>query len=133
MNFHFTLFPSFFFSFLFLSIFCYKLFFFFVFDITMKFQPKIANAVNITTAVPDHLFDQIKRSNVVKFMKACKEINIAFIPYEAQVNFPYFLLKFTLTLKLMECLCHICHCECMYSTIESLYSRTSIAVVLNYQ
>lgn len=32
----------------------------------------------------------LKKSNVVKFMKACKEINIAFIPYEQQVTF-YFI------------------------------------------
>lgn len=27
-----------------------------------------------------------KKANVVKYMKACKEINIAFIPYEEQVS-----------------------------------------------
>lgn len=36
-------------------------------------------------AIPDSLFEKIKGENVVKFMKACQEINIAFIPYEMQV------------------------------------------------
>lgn len=37
-------------------------------------------------AIPDSLFEKIKGSNIVKYMKACKEINIAFIPYEEQVR-----------------------------------------------
>lgn len=37
------------------------------------------------TAIPDHIFDLMKGSNLVKHMKSCKEINIAFIPYEEQV------------------------------------------------
>jgi Sec1 family len=40
---------------------------------------------NIDLAIPDSLFEKIKGQNVVKFMRACKEINIAFIPYEEQV------------------------------------------------
>jgi hypothetical protein len=36
-------------------------------------------------AIPDSLFEKLKGQNIVKFMKACKEINIAFIPYEKQV------------------------------------------------
>lgn len=40
---------------------------------------------NILLAIPDSLFEKIKGENVVKYMKACKEINIAFIPYEEQV------------------------------------------------
>lgn len=47
-----------------------------------------------TTAVPSRIFELLKKSNVVKFMKACKEVNIAFIPYEQQVNF--FLFSFGL-------------------------------------
>lgn len=42
------------------------------------------------TAIPDKIIDLFKKSNVVKYMKACKEINVAFIPYEEQVNFPTF-------------------------------------------
>lgn len=37
-------------------------------------------------AVPDHLFETLKGQNVVKFMKSCREINIAFIPYEEKVK-----------------------------------------------
>jgi hypothetical protein len=36
-------------------------------------------------AIPDSLFEKLKGQNIVKYMKACKEINIAFIPYEKQV------------------------------------------------
>lgn len=28
----------------------------------------------------------MQRSNLTRYLKACKEINIAFIPYEEQVN-----------------------------------------------
>lgn len=38
------------------------------------------------SAVPDRIFESLKRSNIVKYMKTCKEINIAFIPYEQQVT-----------------------------------------------
>ncbi|XP_055325717.1 protein ROP isoform X2 [Sitodiplosis mosellana] len=41
--------------------------------------------VFFTEAIPNPILEMIKNSNVVKFMKACKEINIAFIPYEQQV------------------------------------------------
>lgn len=41
--------------------------------------------VFFTEAVPDHLFETMKGTNVVKYMKSCKEINIAFIPYEEKV------------------------------------------------
>lgn len=36
-------------------------------------------------AIPDHLFELLKGSKVLKYMKTCREINIEFIPYEAQV------------------------------------------------
>lgn len=32
------------------------------------------------------MFAIIKRANITRFIKACKEINIAFIPYEEQVT-----------------------------------------------
>lgn len=38
-------------------------------------------------AIRDDLFEELKGKRVVKFMKTCKEINIAFIAYEKQVNF----------------------------------------------
>lgn len=38
------------------------------------------------TAIPNEIFQMFKKANVVKYMKACTEINIAFIPYEEQVN-----------------------------------------------
>lgn len=44
------------------------------------------NFKTIILAVPDKLFEMIKGQNVVKYMRACKEINIAFIPYEEQVT-----------------------------------------------
>ncbi|XP_049534227.1 protein ROP-like isoform X1 [Anopheles darlingi] len=41
--------------------------------------------VFFTEAVPDELFDILSKGPVVKFMKACKELNLAFIAYESQV------------------------------------------------
>uniref|UniRef100_A0A2M4AKI1 Putative vesicle trafficking protein sec1 n=1 Tax=Anopheles triannulatus TaxID=58253 RepID=A0A2M4AKI1_9DIPT len=41
--------------------------------------------VFFSEAVPDELFDILSKGPVVKFMKACKELNLAFIAYEAQV------------------------------------------------
>ncbi|KAG5682524.1 hypothetical protein PVAND_011872 [Polypedilum vanderplanki] len=41
--------------------------------------------VFFTEAIPDSLFEKIKGQSVVKYMRACKEINISFIPYEKQV------------------------------------------------
>ncbi|XP_058129496.1 protein ROP-like [Anopheles ziemanni] len=41
--------------------------------------------VFFTEAIPDDLFDILRKGTVVKFMKSCKELSIAFIPYEAQV------------------------------------------------
>jgi syntaxin-binding protein 1 len=37
-------------------------------------------------AIPDNLFEKLKGKKVVKFMETCKEINIAFMPYESQVQ-----------------------------------------------
>ncbi|XP_037050355.1 protein ROP isoform X1 [Bradysia coprophila] len=41
--------------------------------------------VFFTEAIPNDIFQLFKKANVVKYMKACTEINIAFIPYEEQV------------------------------------------------
>uniref|UniRef100_A0A182IQ16 Major facilitator superfamily (MFS) profile domain-containing protein n=1 Tax=Anopheles atroparvus TaxID=41427 RepID=A0A182IQ16_ANOAO len=41
--------------------------------------------VFFTEAIPDELFDILRKGTVVKYMKSCKELSIAFIPYEAQV------------------------------------------------
>lgn len=38
------------------------------------------------SAIPDEIFKMIREANVRKCMKACTEINIAFIPYEEQVK-----------------------------------------------
>lgn len=40
----------------------------------------------LDTAIPNEIFQMFKRENVVKYMKCCTEINIAFIPYEMQVD-----------------------------------------------
>ena len=40
------------------------------------------------------MFELLKRSNVIKYMKACKEINIAFIPYEEKVRILLILMVF---------------------------------------
>lgn len=37
------------------------------------------------TAIPNDIMQMFKKANVVKYMKACTEINISFIPYEEQV------------------------------------------------
>lgn len=57
------------------------------------------------SAVPTRIFESLKRSNLVKYMKACKEVNIAFIPYEQQVNifFFSFLLIFFLFILVWFC------------------------------
>lgn len=39
----------------------------------------------ISTAMPNDIFDLLRKSPIIKFMKTCSEINIAFIPYEEQV------------------------------------------------
>ena len=39
------------------------------------------------SACPENLFTDLSRAPVRKFLKTLKEINIAFIPYEEQVNF----------------------------------------------
>lgn len=62
---------------------------FFVFWVILRFK---------LTAVPDDIFEMLKKSNVVKYMKACKEINIAFIPYEQQVILSFF----------SFCFCSVC-------------------------
>lgn len=41
--------------------------------------------IDTNTAIPNDIFQTFKKANVVKYMKACKEINIAFVPYEEQV------------------------------------------------
>lgn len=45
-------------------------------------------------AIPQNIFELLKSGAVVKYMKACSEINIAFVPYEEQVKFiNYFMVK----------------------------------------
>lgn len=56
-----------------------------------------------------------KKSNVVKYMKACKEINVAFIPYEAQVIYVV-LLKFVLNMD-NELIHHFLQFVCLTNQI----------------
>lgn len=46
----------------------------------------------ISTAMPNDIFDLLRKSPIVKFMKTCTEINIAFIPYEEQVILIFFII-----------------------------------------
>lgn len=45
----------------------------------------IPNPYSHISEMPDDIFNMLKTARVKKYMKACKEINIAFIPYEEQV------------------------------------------------
>lgn len=53
-------------------------------DFSSRNQYKCAH-VFMTESCPDSLFSQISKSNVSRYIKNFKEINIAFTPYESQV------------------------------------------------
>lgn len=52
-------------------------------------------------AIRDELFEHLKQQRVVKFIKTCKEINIAFIAYEKQVNFIFIHFIFLVVLDIL--------------------------------
>lgn len=41
--------------------------------------------VFFTEAIPNAIFDQLKKSNVIKYMKSCQEVNFSYVPYEEKV------------------------------------------------
>lgn len=55
-----------------------------VYQIYVLISPSTPSCPRI--AIPDDIFGMIRRSNLTRYLKACKEINIAFIPYEEQVK-----------------------------------------------
>ena len=41
--------------------------------------------VFFTEAIPKGIFEQLKKSNVIKYMKSCQEVNFSYVPYEEKV------------------------------------------------
>lgn len=41
--------------------------------------------VFFTAAIPNGIFEQLKKSNVIKYMKSCQEVNFSYVPYEEKV------------------------------------------------
>lgn len=46
---------------------------------------KFYKFIKIFLAIPDKVFELLKGAKLIKYIKTCKEINIAFVPYEKQV------------------------------------------------
>lgn len=61
--------------------------------------------IDTNTAIPNDIFQTFKKANVVKYMKACKEINIAFVPYEEQVIHSTVLIDFILLIFMCSGVC----------------------------
>ncbi len=70
----------------------------------------------MTIDCPDELFDKMKK-NCAKHIKVCKEINVSFLPLEAQVSVSgdsFSLLWLSLVLIMTVCVCcmgHLCRCS----------------------